>query len=77
MPTVDVILPVLYDCASGCLLSVSVASTAPKTSRNIPASQKALVNLSDSVSLFEIVIASIWACNPAKNIACPNINRMH
>ena len=73
MPTVDAIPSVLYDYASGCLLTVSVASTAPKTSRTIPASQKALVNLSDTVLLFEIVFANNGACNPAKNIACPNI----
>ena len=50
--------------------AVRVASTAPKTSRTIPASQKALTSREAVVELSEKDIDSIWACKPAKNVAC-------
>jgi len=40
-------------CSTSSHLAVSAASTAAKTSRNIPASQNALTNLADNVLLFE------------------------
>ena len=48
--------------------AVRVASTAPKMSRNIPASQKALVSRIVVVESSERVVDRICACKAAKNV---------
>ena len=58
-------------------LTDSIASTAPKTSQNIPANQNALTNCRDNeLSLREVDTDIIWPCNPAKKIAYRRINKL-
>ena len=49
---------------------VIMDSTAPSTSRYIPASQKAFTSLAAMVEFSESDMDNICACRPAKNVAC-------
>ena len=49
---------------------VIMDSTAPSTSRYIPASQKAFTSLAAMVEFSESDMDNNWACRPARNVAC-------